>query len=601
VVAASLLAMIGCSADESVANDGGSDGAGSDAARDGRASDAAARDGSASDRPALDGGSAASNDAAAGDEREPFMELPRLAADPGLTRRLLSGPISLIGGGVSGCSHGETTERWCGFSRPSTTEAGSASELWVINVSKALAGGAVSCDRDGPDCFRLTSKLFTGSQLWGVYFPYADRFEGDTLIFYADAPDDVPDPYVGPVFAWRPGWTKARQLTSAGGGQCFAPHRAAVAFCTESVVAQQNPDQLVPNVRALDLLAGPIDDPSGGPLPKVDQLAADGPARLEARARFSARGEYFAYSYFSEAREQETVKIIGTVAAGRVAPSSGPLNAAQWEISHDATKIYYLQGVDRKLGELAEGTLMMADFPSGDSVTALRANVASFELLGAREEVFSDLDRGVAFYTLGPQDSWTFSLMSDRSRPGDVQQIGRQPEGAEVATDGRHAVYRESQDEDSYASHADGTSTCRLTIDRRAETYGTHFTDSGQRVTWIEYNRDDSGSEEGWYARPEDCSQKTKFGDYVTSYSLVGDDFVLFNGGDVEDRTTWLQFTPLGKEPTMTPLLPTIIVENPSTSARIGSGESTFVLYTLSSPGDAGLYAFGPLPLSRPQ
>jgi hypothetical protein len=117
-------------------------------------------------------------------------------------------------------------------------------------------------------------------------------------------------------------------------------------------------------------------------------------------------------------------------------------------------------------------------------------------------------------------------------------------------------------------------------------------------VSWIEYNRDDSGSEEGWYARPEDCTQKTKFGDYVIGYSLVGDDFVVFNGGDVEDRTSWLQFTPLGNG---APILPTIIVESPSTSSRIGSGESTFVLYTLSSPGDAGLYAFGPLPLTRPQ
>ena len=412
-------------------------------------------------------------------ERPAFVELPRLAADPALTRRILTGPISLVGAGVSSCSHGSHPERWCAFSRPSS-DAGVTSELWVLNISKAIAGAPISCAQEGLDCFRLTSNLFTGSQLWGVSHPFDHYFSGDTLIFYADAPPDTPDPYIGPVFAWRPGWTLARQLTTARGGRCFAEHRTAVAYCIDSVVTQKNQDEFAPNTRELDILAGAIEDGSGGPLPKVEHLAADGPGALLWRARFGANGEYFAFSQAPQAVGGETLKVVKTVDVARVAPSAILTNAAEWEIAHDASKVYFLQDYDRKLGQFAQGTLMLADFPSGQSPVVLRQDVPAFELLGAHDEIFSDIDKGIAFYTLGPGESWTFSLMQDRAKPSEVRRIGQQPDGAQVANDVSHVVYLEAQNAVAYAERTDGTGGCILTNDRRAETYGTHFSDSGR-------------------------------------------------------------------------------------------------------------------------
>jgi hypothetical protein len=532
------------------------------------------------------------------EEKAPFVELPRLAADPSLTRRILDRPASLVGSGKTGCSSGSSPERWCAFDRPSS-EGGAGRELWVMNVSKAIRGAAIACDENGPDCFRLTSNLFTGSQLWGVSHPYDNRFEGDTLIFYADAAPDTPDPYVGPAFAWRPGWAHARQLDTAQGGMCFAEHRSPVVFCTDSVVVTKSPDAFAPNLRELDLLAGPIDDVSGGPLPKVAHLAADGPGSLGWRARFAAGGSYFAYSSFSETGNDEMLSAIKTADTATGQPSLVLPNVAEWEIANDATKVYFLRDYDRTLGPLAQGPLMMADFPTGESTLELQPSVAEFVLLGSQGGLYPDVDKGVAFYTLYRDDNWTLSLMPDRSSPAETHRLGQQPNHAQVSTDTAHAVFVETRDKSAYAARTDGTKLCRLTNDPNAETYGTQFSDSGGRVFWIEYGREGNVSEEGWYARPDDCSQKTKYGDYVTIAGVVGDDFVVFTGGDAQDSTAWLQFSPLVGDGSVETPAPTIIVEKPASAARTSAAEGTFVLYTKPAEGDQGIYLFGPLSRSR--
>ena len=67
----------------------------------------------------------------------------------------------------------------------------------------------------------------------------------------------------------------------------------------------------------------------------------------------------------------------------------------------------------------------------------------------------------------------------------------------------------------------DGSGRCQLTQDFHAETYGVHFSDDARRVFWIEYGRNESESEEGWYARPETCGDRVKFGDFVGWYTPV--------------------------------------------------------------------------------
>src|SRR5205085_12683758 len=113
---------------------------------------------------------------------------------------------------------------WCAFSRPlpGASPGGTTGELWVLNVSKALAGTVPICDGSSADCVRLTAALWTGTAVYGDSHPSAHRFEGDTLIFHAGATPGPHDPYQGPIWAWRPGWKQPRQLTGPRGLLCWA-------------------------------------------------------------------------------------------------------------------------------------------------------------------------------------------------------------------------------------------------------------------------------------------------------------------------------------------------------------------------------------------
>ena len=114
---------------------------------------------------------------------EPFVDpYPRMPADPSLTHPLVAGEVALLGSGLSTCTNEVPAagDRWCVFSRGGET---GGTELWVVNVTVAISNGPVSCDGTELACVRLTTNLWTGSQLWGPSHPYTQRFDGDTLIF----------------------------------------------------------------------------------------------------------------------------------------------------------------------------------------------------------------------------------------------------------------------------------------------------------------------------------------------------------------------------------------------------------------------------------
>ena len=118
--------------------------------------------------------------------------------------RLLAAPSELTGAGRTSCSHQEPAsgngDRWYSFRRP---HAGGGTELWVINASAAARGQVPVCDGTDAGCLRLSSTLWPS---------YGNDFEGDTLVFYSDAPPGLltSQAFVGPVSAWRPGWQSPR-------------------------------------------------------------------------------------------------------------------------------------------------------------------------------------------------------------------------------------------------------------------------------------------------------------------------------------------------------------------------------------------------------
>jgi hypothetical protein len=83
----------------------------------------------------------------------------------------------------------------------------------------------------------------------------------------------------------------------------------------------------------------------------------------------------------------------------------------------------------------------------------------------------------------------------------------------------------------------------------------------------------------------------------------VGSEFVVFEGGDLDDTTSWLQYTPLGPRPGGGSFLPTVIKEHPDPSLDVVRlGAETWVLFSVSQGGaaDQGLYLHGPLRTGAP-
>lgn len=533
------------------------------------------------------------------------FELPRTQADPNLTRRIAGGAAALVGGDDFSCSRGTTSDgsRWCAFSRP----AAGKTELWVVNVTELTKGAAGLCDGSSVNCRRVTADVWAGMPLWGPSHPSAHHFQGDTLIFHAGPAPGMREPYEGAIWAWRPSWATPRPLTSDRGVLCGGQSDSGVVYCLDNAVIDSDPTSAFkrPRLREFDLLAGVVTDETMGPLAKVARLTNAGSDQAW-RLRVSPGGQYLAFSSVPAAGATETVQVIKVADIGRADPVIVATDAADWEIAQDGAKLYYLRDFDRARGEAASGNLMLADFPNPATPTELAGSVLAFELVGAFDRMPAPVDRGVLIARESPMGPPTFSLLKDRSKPSDLLDLGNDTQGLQVASDARHTLYLKqfpgANFPVAYVARNDGSGSCQLTSDSSAETYGTRFDDSARSVFWIEYGRHRSESEEGWYARPETCAEKTKFGDFVFRYRVVGDEFVVFEGGDLGDTTSWLQYSPL-RQGSSGQLSPRVIKEHPGESLEVLKlGSQVWVLFSISQ-GDAtevGLYLHGPLQSAQP-
>ena len=160
-----------------------------------------------------------------------------LAAPPEL-RLLVPGAARLAGWSGSGaCSQGDPRRPTGTATAPSigpTPEDALRTELWVIDVTRVMAGEAVACDGSSSGCLRMTDRLFTELRIGSMSHPEAHRFEGDTLFFLAEEhPEANRDRYEGFVWAWRPGWAEA-PASSRPSAACSAWAAAAAATPTAS-------------------------------------------------------------------------------------------------------------------------------------------------------------------------------------------------------------------------------------------------------------------------------------------------------------------------------------------------------------------------------
>lgn len=524
------------------------------------------------------------------------------AADPALTRALIPYPAQLVGTGTSSCSNGfgAATDRWCAFSRPAPD--GKRVELWAFNFTRASAASMPpACDGTSADCVRLATNLWTDRTLEGRSHPAAQRFDGETLIFHAEAPAGERDTYQGPVFAWRPGWTSPAQLTSSKGLTCQGDRRHAAVYCLDAAVFEKSTDTFSGvRVRSFDLRAGVLGAaPPAAPLALVEHLVANGDADLRWAAAFSPQADRLVYSYVPAGAKREAIRMLPASAIGAGVGTLLSDDGSDWRISHDGQRVYHLAGIDPQ-GPIDQAGDLRTVPVAGGSLATLRSNVIGYDLLGAHDDVVTDADRGIVFAEGRGERAPAIFVMRDSATPGDVAPLPAEVRGVQVSTDLRHTLYFKDVSGGSYPNiHVmknDGSGGCVLNRDRRSETYFGHFSDSGSLVSWIEYGGD---SEQGWYADPSTCGAKRKFGDYVTWYKFVDDDYAIFQGTDALDSAYHLEYARLLADAAQPRELPKLIDRDiDEVFSILGRGRSVYVLYSLSrdDASTRGIFVHGPLP-----
>jgi hypothetical protein len=408
--------------------------------------------------------------------------------------------------------------------------------------------------------------------------------------------------YDGPVWAWRPGWSEARRLTSDHGLSCSGDRGTSAIWCVDAALVEPT-GSFSPQfrVRTLDLRAGRLGEaPPAGPLPLIDHLEAAGPGNLVWQAGFTPKGDWFVYSSATAGTSGAVVKIaaVDAATAGAAAVAVLAEGAVDWRISYDGARLYHRQGVT--VGEFqATGRLATLKLPHAGGVEVVAENVIRYRLLGAHDEIVTDADRGLLMEQDDGAGDSLWSLLGDPSHPSDLVAFPVAAYGVEVATDLRHSLFYQDAENGQPHIHImknDGSGTCSPKRDSRSETYGGHFSHTNRLVFWIEYRGD---SEEGWYALAATCGEARKFGDYVTGFIPVGDDFVVFRGTDFEDSAYHLQYARLTNDAAAPRVLPRMIERDVDESVVVLTrGDSVDVLYALSREDAAtrGIFVHGPLP-----
>jgi hypothetical protein len=379
---------------------------------------------------------------------------------------------------------------------------------------------------------RLTQTLWTEESFLGPHQSHAHRFQGDTLFFHADAlPGRPDDPYTGGVWAWRPGWDKARRLASKG-YDCYGHASAAVALCIDNTTYE------VTTPVEFDLRAGRLDDVAGDMLPVVDHPRFSVADRHHGfRIGFSNDGQYLIYT--SAATADAATPRLRIVKMDNLATSTASeilSDVMQWELSLDGTKIFYLTDFDDVVGA---GRLTMADFPSGANVQSSPFRTGKYVVVsGAKGE-----DRGIGFFVEpGGRFLSEYRLIASRNAFTTSELVFRYTnplEDFQISVDSQYVGYAKAdptQGFNGYIVRSDGTRECILNSERDHPAFEYSFLPSSEVVFWVEEAPDSSDFQDAWFGNPDGCRDRRLFAQHIAFYTSVRNAGLIF--GDALDLVT---------------------------------------------------------------
>jgi hypothetical protein len=439
------------------------------------------------------------------------------ALGPGATL-LVPGRARLMGTHQTACSNGPGTgDRWCALTLPSPMIG--RTDLWAINLTKALAGPVPKCDGTDANCKRISDNLWTGQPMNGPSHPFTHRFDGDTLVFHANASVAL-DPYAGAIYAWRPEWAAPKQISGGRGYSCSAHATADAYVCIENLTS----DPTLP--LQFDLTAGKLSTAMPATLQKITPTRPNTQSS-QWRVAFTRAGDYITWSTGgTTVTERETIYIArmdDLATRTMIAPG-----VSRWNISADSTKIYYLRDYNYSTVGDPQGTLMMADFPSGANETMLLTQkVGAFQVLAE-----GAVDKGIGFFDTVLAGKATYKIMADRANPAGVVTVVNNMAGVlALSRDLKYLYYFRDVEPndgttDGYIAKTDGsnaaTGGCTLTAALTSDQFGPPFAPIGGLVMWVENVDVIDGVAEGWLANPEGCTNKRKWSDRADFWFFVG-------------------------------------------------------------------------------
>jgi hypothetical protein len=506
------------------------------------------------------------------------------------SRALVTGPALLVGNGPDSCTNQEqaTGDRWCAFARPSTFLG--ATDLWVVNVSKAAAGTSIKCDASDLNCLLLTSSLNDSSLA-------IHRFFGDTLIYYADS-----GARSGPAYGWRPGMTAGRKLIGAAGLQCIGHTKTDTVLCFDNA-----DDTTVAGQTSVDVIAGSMSAGGTALLPKVStilvSLATDATNLRKYQVGLSAGGDWVAWS------ARPTAAGVETLYAQKVNDDSSRVTIAEdvsrWAFSRDGAKWYWLKTYNYGLTAPPLGTLQMANFPTDTGgvapvATTVKTSVASFSPAG---------DKGLAYF--GPLNATTglgeLLLMGDRDLPAQAKSIDtRAVRLLSLSRDGRTMIYAKTGATDTSGTVTyfdlnvgglDVTSPCVLTPTANSPPPYATLSDGATTAYWS-YGDNVTGEFVGQYTTIAGCSSH-KFSSDLWLWTSVqdlgvvfADTFVPISQTDVSVTLRYSSFSG-----TSLPVVGTVVQERASSTFSVLLPNLAAVVYTIFTGGATdGVYLTAGLP-----
>ncbi len=507
-------------------------------------------------------------------EAEPIDPGRALPANVHPAVRFFDASAILVGNDVSSCTHeipaSGDGDRWCGFivgAGPSGVAA-----LWVVDVTRVATGDVPACDGTDPSCLRLSDKVDTR----GAAF-----FDGDTLIYGTDNTAPPGQDFLGPLFAWRPGWSVGRQISSTSGVGCSGnTHSAAVACLDDPSGSPAKRD-------SVNVSAGYLLDQTGGPLPSFGRWPLRNDANTSWQAGFSPDGSVFVLADADTIGAPRTLRLSPTSEVGTATPAATLEDVLAWQVSNDGQKIYFSRTSS------TSRDLYVADFPTGANTQLVENDVPAFALLGD-----TPTDQAITIQKGDDDTGGVVEFAPNRSVPLKVLfHYTGVLNGAVVSPDLRYTTWLDDGFFGTVFRNAD-LASCAIDDGASPVSNPSYLASAGLMFWKSEAPGANSSLLDGFFAPPDQCHAKQQFATHVDLIKPLGDHGVVFSDGLDDTSRTTLKYIAVSADGATL---------DPRGAFRVRGGVPRPVVFVGADPpllvfasrgataDDSGLYVFGPV------